>query len=46
MNVYSEDFHQELVAAAIECDMPKSEAAHLFGASLFSVQRCVRIIRQ
>ncbi len=45
MNVYSEDLHQKIVAA-IKCDMPKSEAAHLFGASLFSVKRCVRIIRQ
>jgi hypothetical protein len=45
MNVFSEDLHQKIVAA-IECDMPKSEAAHLFVMSLSSVKRCVRITRQ
>jgi hypothetical protein len=45
MNVYLEDLHQKIVAA-IECGMPKSKAAHLFGASLFAVKRCVRIVRQ
>lgn len=45
MNVYSEDLHQKIVAA-IERDMPKSEAAHLFGVSLSPVKHCVRITCQ
>ncbi len=45
MNVYSEDLHHKIVVAT-ECDMPKSEVAHLFGVSLFSVKRCVKIVRQ
>jgi len=45
MNVYLEDVRQKIVAT-LECGMPKSNAAHLFGASLFSVKRCVRIICQ
>ena len=45
MRAYSEDLRRKIVQA-IECGMPKAQAAHLFGVSLSSVKRYVRIVQQ
>jgi transposase len=45
MRAYSEDLRRKIVEA-IERGMPKAQAAHLFGVSLSSVKRYVRIVQQ
>ena len=46
MNAYSEDLRTKVVEAVIERQMPKTEAAGLFGVSLSSVKRYVAIARE
>jgi transposase len=45
MNAYSEDLRRK-IADAVERGMFKSEVARLFGVSLSSVQRYVRMVRE
>ena len=44
MKAYSEDLRQ--IVAVVERGMPKTKAAHLFGVSLSSVKRYVRMARE
>jgi transposase len=46
MNAYSEDLRKKVVEAVIERQMPKTEAAGLFGVSLSSVKRYVGMARE
>ena len=45
MKAYSEDLRQKIVAV-VGRGMPKTKAAHLFGVSLSSVKRYVRMARE
>jgi transposase len=45
MKSYSEDLRHKIVAA-VECGMPKTQAARLFDVSLSSVKRYSRMARQ
>ncbi len=46
MDAYSEDLRKKIVEAVDKREMKKSEAARLFGVSLSSVKRYVRMFRQ
>jgi transposase len=45
MRAYSEDLRTKIVEA-VERGMPKAQASHLFGVSVSSVKRYVRLARQ